>query len=91
MRRWRVSRNPESEAEYQRLSPERRRKIKRAMRELEAGPTTSGAKELEGHPDVWSVRVDRWRIVYEIDWERRAMLVTRIRPRPTAYEGLERP
>ena len=61
------------------------------MRELQAGPTTGGGQELEGHPDVWSVRVDRWRIVYEVDREQRAMLVTRIRPRPTAYEGLERP
>ena len=61
------------------------------MRDLGAGPTTGGGKELEGHPDVWSVRVDRWRIVYEVDREQRGMLVTRIRPRPTAYEGLERP
>ena len=46
---------------------------------------------LRGYEDVWRVRVGGLRVLYEVDRENREILIIRVRPRPIAYEGYERP
>jgi len=44
--------------------------------------------KLEGHNDLYRVRLDGWRIVYRVDPRRRIVRVERIRARGAAYKGL---
>ena len=65
--------------------------MRATLRELSRDYRAKGAKPLEGVPNTWTVRVNRLRIIFELDEAERIIHVTRIRPRPIAYEGIERP
>ena len=90
-RRYRVVLTDAAEAERHSLSPHPKREIKQELRKLNEGTDRPNVKRLEGVANMWTVRVNRLRIVFEIDEAARTIRVTRIRPRPTAYEGIERP
>ena len=90
-RRYRVILTDEAEAERSSLSPHPKREIKQELRKLNEGTDRPNVKPLEGVANTWRVRVNRLRIVFELDEDERIIRVTRIRPRPIAYEGIERP
>ena len=90
-RRYRVTLTDAAEAEHLSLSPHPRREIKKELRKLNEGTDRPNVKPLEGVPNTWTVRVNRLRIVFELDKDERIIRVIRVRPRPTAYEGIERP
>ena len=46
---------------------------------------------LRGYENVWRIRLGGLRVLYEVDRENREILIIRVRPRPIAYEGYERP
>ena len=50
-----------------------------------------GGAPLEGYEDVWRIRVGGLRVLYEVDRANREIRIIRVRPRPIAYEGYERP
>lgn len=62
------------------------------MRDLEEDPFPEGSTELEGHRGVYRIRCgdDAYRIVYRVSEKRRKVIVQRIRPRASAYRGLDR-
>ena len=86
--RWSVIQSAAAELEYSSLSPVRRYRIKKALESLEAGPLVENSKLLDQYETLWSLQVDRWRIVYDVYPDRRQIVVRRIRPRKTAYEDL---
>ena len=88
---YRVILTDEARAEYRALSPHPKRRIKAEIRDLNEGTDRPNVAPLEGVANTWRVRVNRLRIVFEIDEAERIIQITRIRPRPTAYEGIERP
>ena len=88
---WRFEYSAEAAAELRSLSVEPRRRAKWRARALRAGPDVPGAKKLEGHENLWRISFGRYRIVYQVDDSRRVSTIIRVRRRPTAYEGLERP
>ena len=90
-RRYRVILTDAAEAERNSLSPHPKREIKKELRKLNDGTDRPNVKPLEGVPDTWTVRVNRLRIVFELYRQAQIIQVIRIRPRPTAYEGIERP
>ena len=73
------------------MSPRPRRDVKQELRKLNEGTDRPNVKQLEGVQNTWTVRVNRLRIIFELDEAERTIRVIRIRPRPTAYEGIERP
>ena len=50
-----------------------------------------GGAPLQGYEHVWRIRVGGLRVLYEVDRENREIRIIRVRPRPIAYEGYERP
>ena len=86
--RWNVIKSAEAELEYSSLPPARRQKIKEALESLEAGPWVENSKLLDQYETLWSLQVDRWRIVFDAYHDRRQIVVRRIRQRKTAYEDL---
>lgn len=86
--RWRIVRSEEADAQFAALGPERKRRIKDALQFLADGPYVKGSKKLDQYDNLWSHKVNDWRIVYEPAFDAREIRVQRIMKRPTAYEGL---
>jgi mRNA-degrading endonuclease RelE of RelBE toxin-antitoxin system len=59
------------------------------LREL--GPALVEAIRMRGYVETWRVRFhhDAYRMVYQVSRTRRHTVVTRMRPRPIAYEGMK--
>ena len=86
---WRIEIKPTAEKQYLRLDTPTRRRIKEALRELQA------AEQPLQHPRVrpltgklkgdWTVRVGGWRILLTPDREARVLYVYAILPRGSAY------
>ena len=89
--RYRVVTTDGAERELRILSPVPHGRVRATLHELSRDYRAKGAKPLEGIPNTWTVRVNRLRIVFELDEAERTTRVTRIRPRPIAYDGIERP
>ena len=87
--RYRVRLSDDARLELRGLSPGPRRAVNTILKRLRSGPDHSVDLLLEDQPDTWRARTDRWRVVFEIE-PGLAICVTRIRPRETAYEGIER-
>ena len=83
---------PVAERDLHRLDDGPRRDAIELIADLGENPALVPAIELSGHPGVWRARFhhDRCRIVYRITKAQRRILVIRIRPRATAYDGMKR-
>lgn len=88
---YRVTTTDQAEDELAGLSPLRRRRVRATMRALADDYRAEGAKPLVNQPDLWGVRVGGMRIVFRLEKAERIIRVTRVRPRETAYDGIERP
>ena len=88
--RCRVIKTDEADLEHRALSPIPRRDVKQVLRNLRFGPSAE-AISLEGFDNLWRERLDGLRVIFEFYPSERLIRVIRIRPRSTAYEGLERP
>lgn len=89
---WTVELSKSAQREFRHLDEGPKRDAAELPEDLrEQGPLVP-ALELTANPDNWRVRFhhDRYRIIYQISRSRKHILVTRIRPRPTAYEGIKR-
>jgi mRNA-degrading endonuclease RelE of RelBE toxin-antitoxin system len=64
----------------------------RAILELVEDPFPEGSVELQGHRGLRRIRCCRglYRIVYRVSEKQRKVIVQRIRPRASAYQGLEK-
>ena len=86
---WRIEVKPTAEKQYLRLDTPSRRRIKAALRELEA------AEQPLQHPRVrplaeklkgdWRVRVGGWRVLLTPEQGARVLYVYAILPRGSAY------
>lgn len=61
-----------------------------AIQYLAEDPLPQGSVELRGHPNVYRIRCcrDSYRIVYRVSAQQRKVIVLRVRPRASAYQGL---
>jgi mRNA interferase RelE/StbE len=62
-----------------------RQRVRRAIDEFGDNPHPPRSKKLETpelEPDLYRLRIDRWRIVYAIDEEKRTIDVLTVRKRP---------
>lgn len=73
------------EKQIRRLPVEMLPKVNEHILALRDNPRPLGAKKLVGGLG-WRVRVGDWRIVYEIDDERRVLTIYAVRPRQSAYK-----
>jgi mRNA-degrading endonuclease RelE of RelBE toxin-antitoxin system len=79
--------SPEAARDIAGLPPEAKRKVRAALEALAAGKA-SDARRLEtgGAPEVWRLRVGRWRIAYLPHG--RSLRVVRVFPREHGYGWL---
>jgi mRNA interferase RelE/StbE len=56
------------------------------MLDLAENPRPEGCKKLEGHENLYCIRVGDWRISYALEKERLMILVIEVAPRGGAYQ-----
>jgi len=88
---WTVKLSPAARRQYRQLEDGPKSAAKELLEDLEAeGPAHIQAIELRANPDTWRARFhhERNRMIYQVSPTRRLILVTRIKPRSSAYEGM---
>jgi mRNA-degrading endonuclease RelE of RelBE toxin-antitoxin system len=89
---WTVELTAKARREYRLLDEGTKQAAVELLQDLaEEGPLMIPAIELRGNPDTWRVRFngERYRMLYMVSRSRKRILVIRIRPRPTAYDGMK--
>lgn len=61
-------------------------RIRTRIRALARDPRPHGSKKLRGARNSWRIRIGDWRVLYEIDDEKRIVDISAIRHRSDAYE-----
>jgi len=88
---WTVELSKSAQRELRQLEDGPQRSAEDLLKDLAEDPAVIPAIELRGKRDTWRVRFhnDRYRMIYQVSKARKRIIVTRIRPRPTAYEGMK--
>lgn len=90
---WSVKFTKSSDAEIDGLPENVRQEAYEAIADVGEDPYLDGSIELDGYPGHRRIHFyrGRYRIVYMVSEKQRRVIVTRIRPRGTAYIGYEPP
>ena len=86
-----VRTTPDADAEIAALSPQAKRLVNACFRVLRRTPFASGTIELRNNENLFRREVDGYRVVFLHAPNSRVIEVRRVRPRVTAYEGLNPP
>ena len=88
--RWTVEFEPSARKEFRQLSDKVKTEAEEAIRELADDPFPNGFVELRGHQTVYRIRCCRnsYRIIYRVSQKKHKVIVSRIRSRGSAYQGL---
>jgi mRNA interferase RelE/StbE len=68
------------------LDEQVRRRVAAAVDALADDPRPPGIKAVAGEHGSYRIRVGDWRVLYEVDDERRQVLVAKIAHRSTVYD-----
>jgi mRNA interferase RelE/StbE len=71
--------------DLERLPAQIVQRVLNAIRELGDNPRPSGCRKIVGSESTYRIRVGEYRVVYDVDDQRRLVLVTRIRHRKDVY------
>ena len=71
--------------EFRSLSADLKHRVGLTVDSLSNNPFPVGIQKLQGHRRLYRVRVGQYRVVYEIDEQRKLVLVTRVRHRREVY------
>jgi mRNA-degrading endonuclease RelE of RelBE toxin-antitoxin system len=87
---WSVEFTASARREFKLLGARERNAAVRAIFELAENPFLAGSIALRGYTNLYRVRFwhDRFRMVYHVSEKQRKVIVTRVRPRGTAYIGM---
>lgn len=91
MKSWTLRIQPRAKRELNRLDTGPRTAATELLQDLEEDPAQVPALEMRGMPGTWRARFhhDAYRMIYQISKAEKRVIVTAIRPRSTAYDGLK--
>lgn len=91
MKGWTVQLRPVARREYRRLDSGPKQAASELIEDLMEDPAQVPALEMRGMPGTWRARFhhDGYRMIYQISKAEKRVIVTAIRPRSTAYDGLK--
>lgn len=72
--------------ELERLPVEAKKRISFRIERLAANPFPRDTAKLKGLGDAYRLRVGKYRVLYRVVWEQRAIVVFRVAPRKKAYK-----
>jgi mRNA interferase RelE/StbE len=82
---WKVVFHRQAEKVLHRLSKDLVSRLWRAIQNLAANPRPEGCKKLEGHDNLYRIRVGDWRISYAVEDDTLIILILEIEPRGRVY------
>jgi mRNA-degrading endonuclease RelE of RelBE toxin-antitoxin system len=87
---WAVEPDPRARREIGELRDPARREARHLLEDLHDFPLELADTILEGHEGLYAARSyrGRYRMLYRVSPKQRRVIVLRVRPRETAYEGL---
>lgn len=87
---YQISFSGEARRQLRALPGRYRQRIRRLIDALEYEPRPAGAKELRDLPNVYRIRIDTWRLIYQVDDNTVTILVLGIRHKtgPETYQDL---
>jgi mRNA-degrading endonuclease RelE of RelBE toxin-antitoxin system len=87
---WSVEFTASARREFKLLGARERNAAVRAIFELAENPFLAGSIALRGYSNLYRIRFwqGRFRMVYHVSEKQRKVVVTRVRPRGTAYIGM---
>lgn len=90
---WSIEFKVSAGKEFHQLDDSVKAEARQAIADLAEDPFPAGSLELRGYPGLYRIRFYRnaYRIVYGISEKQRKVIIQRVRPRGSAYEGLEKP
>jgi mRNA interferase RelE/StbE len=80
-----------ADEEMRRLPGHVRQRARRMVSDLASEPRPVQARELRERPGYYRIRLDSWRIIYQVDDEGQMVTVLRVRRKtgPETYQDLE--
>lgn len=85
MANYRVEVSATAEKQLKKLGRDDRLRVLRAAQALARDPLPSGCRRLQGHDDVYRIRVGLYRVLYSIDGKRIIITVLMIGHRGDVY------
>jgi mRNA interferase RelE/StbE len=82
---YRVESAESAEQELLDLPPHEYRRAVKRIAALAQNPRPPGVRKITGRRNSWRIRAGQYRIIYEIDDDRRIVTVKRVRHRKDAY------
>ncbi len=88
---YRIELTKTSAKEIRELPGHIRQRARRLVDGLAENPRPAGSQELRDLPGRYRVRLDRWRIIYRVDYDAELVTLLRVRLKtgPETYEALE--
>lgn len=84
---WNVTITGPAQKDYQKLPPKEQARVKAALLSMESDPFKGDLKRLKGKPSAWRRRVGNYRILFDLEFETREIVVHGIlRRTTTTYE-----
>jgi mRNA-degrading endonuclease RelE of RelBE toxin-antitoxin system len=88
--RWKVELDSAARKDLRELAEGPQQAAIDLLEDLAEDPAGAGAVEMRGKPNTWRVRFHgNYRLIYRESRTQNRIIVLRIRPRETAYEGME--
>jgi len=76
------------EKEIKKLPQEIIRRVIKVLEELESNAYPRGTKKIKGSERTYRLRVGDYRIIYQVDEEKKEIVIYHIRKREEAYERI---
>ncbi len=84
---YRIEFAPSAAREFQKLPHDIRARIERKIDTLASNPRPSGAKKLQASADRWRIRIDDYRVIYDIHDDVLRILVLKVGHRQDVYRN----
>jgi len=81
---WSVEFERRADRDLEQLDPQVKQRVLRAIDRLLSDPRSADLRKLEGRPE-WRLRVGDWRVIIELDFGARTIVIERVLTRSRAY------
>lgn len=85
--RYQIVFSDDADKQLKKLDKSVQRRILVAIVKLEEDPRPQGVKKLKGNNDFWRIRVNDWRVIYQINDGKLTILVLEIGHRSKIYRN----
>jgi mRNA-degrading endonuclease RelE of RelBE toxin-antitoxin system len=75
---WNVTITGPAQKGFKKLPPKDRARVEAALTAMQSDPFTGDIRRLKGNPPGWRRRVGNYRIIYDLDFDKREIVIAAI-------------